>query len=553
MKETLLWLQLPVRKKPDGHCLYHSIKDIAQWIERTSILPAGEQSRLYYSFLVEVNALDIPLQKRRDLLEQLHPPILKLLHRLSKKCIGSGLPLNEEKNRLAELLGAFLTEMTTGYKIIIDELADMGLLSSFLKQKVLSLAIYFALYYSTLKLFYNYILYADHHVNDWLDLHQLYQFAGKRHCLNRSLKSSSESVNTIAEIYKKILLFALANPYHLSISEMILLWNKLDNWSHYTELKITEKNKLPDSDFLVRPYSESPPFPKQLLSLQREGYVSSLLWGFETRDLISFLNNNAPFQSVSNSFLKRLLKTWSAETKRQDERQAMIEPVDMVPGITNISHFLGNVTLETQIHELYDKQISSTASEHHDNEIPIFSAFLVDESRHGFRLKISQKNEHALQPRINEIMAVKHRDGSIHVGYLRWLMENRENEIVMGIEHLSSMAESVQLVLTSHQDTALNNDLLNTRILDSFVFPGGKAQHFRPILFTHSFIEKFAVSRNYVIKLIHKTGTINIQLIQKVDVVLDYNLYLFEKSEVKEKDKLQKEKTERFESLWDKL
>ncbi len=553
MKETLLWLQLPDRKKPDGHCLYHSIKDIGQWIERTSILPVGEQSRLYYSFLVEVNALDIPLQKRLDLLEQLHPPILKLLHRLSKRCVGSGLPLNEEKNRLADLLGAFLIEMTTGYKIIIDELADMGLLGSLLKQKNLTLAIYFALYYSSLKLFYNYILYADHHVNEWLDIHQLYQFASKRHCEKRTVKNFAESVNTIAEIYKKILLFALSNPYHLSIGEMTLLWNKLDDWSHYTELNIPEKNKLPESHFLIRPYSESPPFSKQLLSLQRDEYVSSQLWGFETRNLCSFLNKNAPFQNVSDPFLKRLLKVWSVETKRQDERQAMIEPVDMVPGVTHVSHFLGSVTLETRIHELYDEQIASNSSDHHDTEIPVFRAFLVDESSHGFRLKLGQKNTQSFQPRINEIIAVKHRDGSIHVGYLRWLMENRENEIEMGIEHLSSMAESVQLVLTNHQDAAVNNNLLNTRILDSFVFPGGKAQHFRPILFTHSFIEKFAGSRNYVIKLIHKTGTINIRLIQKVDVVLDYNLYLFEKSEAIVKDKKQQEKTERFEGLWDKL
>ncbi len=181
MKDTLLWLQLPERKKPDGHCLYTSIKDMVQWVERTSQLPMGEQSRLYYSLLVEVNGLIILVQKRLDLLEQMHPQILKLVQKLSRKCVGHGLPLAEEKNRLAELVNAFLNEMAMGHKIIIDELFDVGLVNAILKHKILLQATYHALFYLNQKLFYNYMLYADHHADEWLDIHQIYYFAVKRH------------------------------------------------------------------------------------------------------------------------------------------------------------------------------------------------------------------------------------------------------------------------------------------------------------------------------------------------------------------------------------
>ncbi len=552
MKDTLLWLQLPEQKKPDGHCLYTSIKDIGQWVERTSQLPMGEQSRLYYSLLVEVNGLIIPVHKRLELLEHLHPQILKLVQKLSRKCVGCGLPLTEEKNRLAELVNAFLHEMAMGYKISIDELSDAGFVNAILKHKVLVQAAYHALFYLNQKLFYNYMLYTDHYSNEWLDIHQIYYFAVKRHFEKTAIKQLPETIKTIDSLYKKILLFSLANPYHLSITEMTLLWNKLNDWSHYADLYIPDKDDV-KSPFLIKPYSNSPPFNRLQLSMQTDEFASSQLWGIKLNYLIDFLRNQKDIDNISDFFKKRLVQVWSAQKQREDERQSLIEPVDMVPGVSNISHFLGVVSLESEIHELYKSQLSTDRKQHEESALPVFHAFLLDESKGGCRVKLSRENIQKLQPRINEVLAIKHRDGAVHVGYLRWIRENRQQEIELGIEHLSSMAESAQVVIAHHQDDAENANLLHTRILDSFVFPGGKAQHFKPVLFTHAFIERFAGSGSQDIKLIHKTGEINIKLSQKVDEVLDYNLYLFDRAESAAQTPSRKARTARFDNLWDKL
>ena len=552
MKETLLWLQLPERKKPDGHCLYTSIKDMEQWVERTSRLPMGEQSRLYYSLLVEVNGLIIPVQERLDLLELMHPQTLKLVHKISRKCVGHGLPLTEEKNRLTELVNAFLNEMATGYKIIIDELADAGLLNAVLKHKILVLATYHALFYLNQKLFYNYMLYADHHADEWLDIHQIYYFAVKRHFAKTLIKHLPESIKTIDNLYKKILLFSLANPYHLSITEMALLWNSLNNWAQYAELLIPDKGES-EVQFLLKPYSDTPPFNRLQLSMQTDEFASSQLWGIKLNHLVDYLRKQKNIENISEFFRKRLIQVWSTQKQREDERQSLIEPVDMVPGVSNISHFLGTVTLDSEIQELYKSHLPADKNSHSEPAMPIFHAFLLDESKGGCRLKLSTENTQQLQPRINEVMAIKHRDGVVHVGYLRWIRENRQQEIELGFEHLSAMAESAQVVITHHQDAAENTDVLQSRVLDSFVFPGGKAQHFKPVLFTHAFIERFAGSGSQDIKLIHKTGEINIKLSQKVDEVLDYNLYLFDRAEAAAQTPSRKARTARFDNLWDKL
>ncbi len=116
------------------------------------------------------------------------------------------------KNRLVELVNAFLNEMAMGHKIIIDELSDVGLVNAILKHKILLQATYYALFYLNQKLFYNYMLYADHHTDEWLDIHQIYYFAVKRHFEKKAIKYLPETIKTIDSLYKKFCFFPLLIP-----------------------------------------------------------------------------------------------------------------------------------------------------------------------------------------------------------------------------------------------------------------------------------------------------------------------------------------------------
>ncbi|MCW8932589.1 MAG: hypothetical protein OQL19_20440, partial [Gammaproteobacteria bacterium] len=147
MKDTILWLQLQPRVKSDGNDLYSSIKDLNEWIKRNSKMKTGERARLFFHLLVEVNELDLPVHDRLEFLKQLHTPVLTIIDKLSKKYAGSGLPLAEEKSRFVEIVNTFWTEMAKGYKIIIDDLSESSFFTSFIKQKDLSCALYYVLYY----------------------------------------------------------------------------------------------------------------------------------------------------------------------------------------------------------------------------------------------------------------------------------------------------------------------------------------------------------------------------------------------------------------------
>lgn len=254
---------------------------------------------------------------------------------------------------------------------------------------------------------------------------------------------------------------------------------------------------------------------------------------------------------MSSYLIKRLKSVWEGANKRVAHRKDLLEPVAISMGLTSVSQFLSQIEIESKVLKLESKEqplLNSSASKH-----PIFQAYLLDESKKGFRVKLLLAEEQKVLPTINEVVAIKLSDDSIKVGYLRWIRENAEGYVELGIEHLSSMAEPVQLkmknLVSQNYETEQNDQL---KILDSFVYPGSKTEHYKPIIFTHSFIERFTNQNIQNIQLIHKTGTIDITLTEKVGEILGYSLFLFEKRDLKNLNHkmTQSEKAAQFDSMW---
>ena len=560
MKDTILWLQLQPRKKSEGKDLYSSIKDLGEWIQRNSKMKTGDRARLYFQLLVEVNELDIPVQERLGFLKQLHSPVLLLIDLLSKKYEGAGLPLAEDKIRLVEIVNTFWSEMAKGYKIIIDDLSESSFFTVFIKQKDLACALHSILYYLSGQLYSNYMLYSDCSENVWRDLHQVYRFAAKRNLIRKTSKNYLSSELTIADLYKKVLLFSLANPYHLSAAEMKIIWSHLNEWSKYTQVNLETSQVLKkDYPFIIKPYSDQPPFsnhnsenPGNITEFDLSDYASNSVWGLETKKLVNQLEKNTSYSKISNYFRERLIRSWMGRTIRKTQRNELIEPVVIVFGVSCISQFLSQTDTQSKVLKLSDEM--SQSLETISSVCSFYQAYLIDESKKGIRLKLSHQSKNSILPNMGEVMAVKHIDDSIQVGYLRWLRKNSDGDIELGLEYLSSMAEPVQLT-KDNTYTSTNNEIQNDRItvLDSFVFPGSKEHQFKPILFTHTFVEKFYNSRTDHLVLTHKTGSINIKLVQKVNEVLDYSLYLFEKVDIKQMPGAATVNTEQFDKVWDKI
>lgn len=561
MKDSILWLQLEPRNKSNGKDLYSSIKDLKKWIKRTSNLKTGERAHLFFQLLVEVNQLELSVKERRIFLQSFHTPIIDLIDKLSKSYDGSGLPLADEKSKFVEVVNTFWSEMATGYKIIIDDLSESSFFTSFIKQKDLASALYYVLFYLNGQLYSNYRLYSGCSETVWRDIHQVYRFASKRNLVNKLSNDYLSTEHTIADLYKKILLFSLANPYHLSTQEMRSLWSYLDEWAKYSDVNLNTiqviKKEYP---FIIKPYSDHAPFSNHntqssgsISDFDLADFTSDSVWGFETTKLIKQLNKKNKYTKISDYFRERLIRAWMGHNIRKIQRNELIEPVVIAVGVSSISQFLSQVDIAPKLLKLDNdtQPIDNTKTlENAVSDNTFYQSYLVDESKKGIRLKLNHQSQKSISPNMGEVIAIKHIDNSIQVGYLRWIRETTEGDIEFGIEYLSAMPEPVQL--SKDCGHSVSKDEIS--VLDSFVFPGSKEYQFKPILFTHTFVEKFYNSRKDHLVLTHKTGSININLIQKVDEVLGYSLYLFEKcdknnSKVDEKQK----KSELFSNVWEKI
>ncbi len=560
MKDTILWLQLEKRNKSDGKDLYSSIKDLGQWIQRNSNLKTGERAHLYFQLLVEVNQLELSVPKRLVFLEHLHTPILTLIDKLSKNYEGSGLPLADDKSKYVEVVNTFWSEMAKGYKIIIDDLSESSFFTFFIKQTDLTSALYNVLYYLNGQLYSNYRLYSGCSDTVWRDIHQVYRFASKRNLSNKILTEQHDTEHTIAELYKKMLLFSLANPYQLSTQEMKSLWSYLDDWAKLSDVNLNTVQVIKkDYPFIVKPYSDNAPFSNHnaessgsISDFDLSDFTSDSVWGLETKRLIKQLDKKNKYTKISDYYRERLIRAWMGHNIRKTQRNELIEPVDIVIGVSSISQFLTQVDIVPKILKFDNENpqsLGNNMSTHSSNK-SFYKAYLIDESKKGIRLKLNNQTQKSISPNMGEVIAIKHIDDSIQVGYLRWIRETSEGDIEFGIEYLSAMVEAVQL----SKDTELSSSCDKKTVLDSFVFPGSKEHQYKPILFTHTFVEKFYNSRMDHLILTHKTGSININLIQKVDEVLGYSLYLFEKADNTEFPfDVQQKKTDLFHKIWEKV
>ena len=536
MKDSILWLQLKSRQKPDKNCLYSSIKDIKQWVERISRLHISEQDEHYISLLVEVNHLDIPVNERLIFLESLHQPVINLIDYHSKKFLGSGLPLAEDKSKYVNRVNSYWFEMATAYKIIIDDLSEDSFLTSFINKKDLSYSLYHVLFYLNGQLYSNYMLYSVCTENVWRDIHQIYRFATTKKLTHKTIKTGISEQLSINELYKKILLFSLANPYHLTPQEKVFVWKSLDEWSQHASINFDTNEILKNNyTFIIHAYSDRAPF---LNYKKKDDYepdevnisavLSKSIWGIETEKLIKQLSTKNKYSGLSDYLAQRLSRNWQGNTKRIEHRKGLIEPVVITFRASCIAKLLSEIEAESNFFKF--DNIEEDTLELTSVTCLQCKAYLIDESKSGFRLKLGHNTEESIIPDIGEVIALKHTDNGIHIGFLRWIRENSQGEIEFGVEHLCAMAEPVQLIKSSSDQSNINPYLENINKLDSFVFPGGNEYNNQPILFTSTFVEKFYRVRSDIIILKHKTGSINIKLVQKVNEVLGYSLYLFEKA-----------------------
>jgi cyclic-di-GMP-binding protein len=217
----------------------------------------GELTRQTFHLLRDQNRQTMAAKERLENLEMLRVFGRDVLDSLKKYFINRTLPLPDKSKKIINLNQSILQEFVYGYAIIAQQAYDD---SNSVNDKTLSIAICRALNYLAEMLLRASEVYQPNPANLWYDAHQLHLLADSRGLADNAIfDEETDAKLTIANCYKRILLFSLARPISLRQSDCSRLFKELFEWSSLADLKQQADDSGINRVFSIRLFEDEPP------------------------------------------------------------------------------------------------------------------------------------------------------------------------------------------------------------------------------------------------------------------------------------------------------
>lgn len=341
---TELQLSVPDRLPPQDGGFDARPASVKAWIENLPMANIGQATRALYAALTEMNHQEMPAPQRFKSLELLRLPVSYVCEEMKRHFVGRPLPLPERTFRIACLARALTGELATGYKILVAEHAAGGRSRD---RKRLVTSLHRALRLLGTVLLRSYQVYAAYPQQVWQEIHALYRYAeAQRRHNDRVLEEDDGGTRTgtIADLYKQILLLALACPYRLRHGEAEKIWQALEHWAPFAHL-LPYGGADSDALFVTDLASDQPPTYLVLYEAggdtgSRRTLDTSRL-GDEVRHALTGLRHGgAAACPLSANTLRRLMLAWGVLPKRRFSRTRDHAQVIVAMGLSSIHYFV---------------------------------------------------------------------------------------------------------------------------------------------------------------------------------------------------------------------
>jgi len=334
-------LSVPNRTSPKSGSFDSNPTSVKDWISHLPMANLGETTKLLFEALNDLNHQDIPAQQRFEALELLQQPVRFVTDRMKKHVIGKPLPPAMKNLKIAHLSREITHALATGYKVLVmEQIAGVGRKD----KKLLVTAIHRSVKLLGLVLLKAFQVYQPYPESVWLEIHSLYRYA-ESNGLHRSkvvdITASARHSSTTTDIYKQILLLALACPYRLRHGEVGDIYDALDEWACFSDLKTFEER--PNALFTVNLDADEPP---SYLVLRDTNENCGTTRSLETERLAKRVRS-AMSESRENraigikpATLRHLMLVWGVMPKRRYSRTKDQSQVIVSMGLSSIHYFV---------------------------------------------------------------------------------------------------------------------------------------------------------------------------------------------------------------------
>ena len=347
----LLKLHTPQQTPNSGVAAYLKTAKLRVWLDGLPLANPWKTGQGILETLKKVNRTTVPAAQRFHFLELCRPLVASVTEVLYKQYATASIPLDDKNWPSADLAHSLLTEMAFGYKAIMLETADIKITDA--NRTMLIASSLYAMHHLTKLLVDIYALYLPEPESLWLELHQIYRYAEYEEFSASTFPEDGgkTGVRSINHTYRRILMLALADPYHLMQGEAQLVFRELDKWAVNCQVLSLAAGASPSNQFYVDLESDAP--PSYALSRGKTLYpgdgrildITGILTSLERRVkelLISSKSEsgqlNLEGRKLRNMY-KRLSEAWGVRVERLSERKPHSNPVEIAIGISAAHHF----------------------------------------------------------------------------------------------------------------------------------------------------------------------------------------------------------------------
>lgn len=380
---TPLLLKLPERTPATAESFFLDLKKVAAWSSSLPMANTGESSRQIFKALVEFNRVDIHNLNRIKIINIFRPLVEHVTSSLKKYYLDSPLPLPAKSQKVVILCRELHSELATSYKIIIEKMISGH--DEKIEQKLMVIALHQVMHYLSKVLYYSVIVYNPYPGDTWREIHQLFQFAEQNGVARIKISENSGSAgaaSSIEDVYKRIVLLALASPFQLRQQEIVHLYQKLPDWAGYIRLLNPESQDIHEGRFFIRMGNDDPPIHISLLKDE----LNSSYYIVDAQQLIQLLRNE--LKSIFNKksegaiftreilitapLLRKVINYLTYEPKRGFIRTQLHFELDIAIGISSVHSLITSNKIKNEA-----ASSASTSGEDQDDKAnPKDSSFL---------------------------------------------------------------------------------------------------------------------------------------------------------------------------------
>lgn len=433
MKQILV-LQTPKQDTYTNPAVELKPRRVAEWLEELPLLNPGLSLKQLYDAVTALNQQQVAVKKRLPLLELYRDTALKLFPNCEPDAIERLHVKADAQESILQLMGGFVSSLADGYKILIKEEHKAKQTPD--KSALLLLCVYRATEMLALALLH---AYRGHHATPpfvFMELHQLYQYAENHQVLDRQIvyeKRAEEG--TIEQLYKRIMVIATTDPFHLADGVAYGLFHLLGDYLHLCHISkqaaaaATHKHGLHGIDL----DGDSPPQVSQQATvyddseLMRSLDTSAMLQAIHTRiQSLSSRKTNAE-QTTELKLLRQLAPLQQPAPQRQSQRTSTNRSILTGFGIETVHAVLGRN--ETQLRE-----IAEAGHARIDGSGAVLEEWIIgNESATGFMLYRTSLPEH--HARVGDITCILHRKNAhISLAAVRWAKHFDKQRTEIGVE-----------------------------------------------------------------------------------------------------------------------